>query len=269
MRMAQSAAIALGVSAAALWALQVPGIQDSLPEKPEVAPYVAPPTAAARAEAPVIDSETAIGLAERLEIGAGVKRPESKPVAEGPRGPEPEATGEWKFLSTIREGSRLLAVVSKDGVQKVMRLGRTWNGGTLKAVDETRVVIEDSAGRHEIRRGERSGPSVAWTKMPTTGAPGPMEASGAARLEEEIARRGIDPGQAQRFRDEWKRLSQARNGAARVPGTREIMDAFGMSEEQIGALSPEEIAVYRNKLGGGARTPTADGAAVETNGDQR
>jgi hypothetical protein len=211
-RIAQMAGLALGVSAAALWALEVPGLRGQLPGKPpvDVVPVVSRPSQASGQ--PVIDSDGVDALAERLNEAA--KRP-AAPVAQGDKPvetPRPAPTA-WRYIAPLKMGKQLAAIVFADGKQRVLRPGAKVADTTLISVDERKLVIEDPTGRHDILRGEKNGSHVLWKKMDSN-APalaGAGAGAGDANLSpEELAKRGIDGSQAQRFREAMRDRSRRR-----------------------------------------------------------
>jgi hypothetical protein len=245
-RIAQMAGLALAVSATALWALQVPGLQGPLPQKPEVTDAGGQPVdAGTGTQAAPLDSETVAATAERWELAAQFERTEEvKP--EGPTAPATApATGEWRYISFVREKDRMLAVLSRNGKMKVLAPGREWeydaaNRGKAKlvSVDEHKAVIEDGSVRKEIPRGERTGSLVQWTRMaPNTPGAGAMGAAGA--MEGQIGAKGVDQSQAQRFREQMRHREALRAKGTAIPP--HMLNELGLTEEQVAKMSPDEL----------------------------
>lgn len=211
-RIAQMAGLALGVSAAALWALEVPGLRGQLPAKPavDVVPVAARPSQGAAQ--PVLDADGVDGLAERLNEAA--KRP-APVVTQGDKAAEPArpAPSAWRYIAPLKMGKQLAAIVFADGKQRVLRPGAKVGGTTLISVDDAKLVIEDATGRHDVPRGDKSGSHVLWKKMDSN-APA-LAGAGAGASDgnlspEELAKRGIDQSQAQRFREAMRDRSRRR-----------------------------------------------------------
>jgi hypothetical protein len=248
-RMAQMGALALGVSAAALWALQVPGLQEALPQKPEVPP-VAPVQPIQRAqEGPALDSEGVLGVAERLELGARIERA-AAPVDAGPvEAPAAATAAQWKYVSFMRDGASMMAVMSHNGKQKILKPGRSWNGVRLVSVDEQKAVLQDDAGRHTIQRSERGAGSVEWRQM----ASNALGASANGRnpvLDQQMRYRGMDPEQAQRAREVMRqRFADRRDGGPRgLAGyPPEVLAQLGLDPKSAAGLSEDEMAGYLAK----------------------
>lgn len=260
-RIAQMAGLSLAVTAAALWALQVPGLEGPLPEKPTLRPVSMPEIKPPAAQAAPQDRETLLGVAARLEAGANIVR---KDEGDKPGAPAVAAAApaEWKYIAPIREPKRMLAVVGRDGKQKIMAAGREWGDAKLLSVNEREIVIEDEAGRHTIARGERNGPAVQWTKIapnaPSASGGVPGDAAEAASMS-----KGIDGSQAAAIRQALQDKSR-RRGVALPPAA---MREFGLTREALEQMGEDEIQMYRDKFNtitrerGGARGETdADGA---------
>ncbi|MFN0134059.1 MAG: hypothetical protein ACKVW3_16210 [Phycisphaerales bacterium] len=215
-RTAQIGAVALGVSAAALWALDVPGVSSTPVNKPVMVEPVKPelPTRVAAGDAP--ERESIAAVAHRLDE-AVIKAPAPKVVAE----PEPpkeepavEPTGpDIQYLGPIFESGRTLAIISIDGTQKIVSAGKKIGSLTFVSADREKLVVEDAAGSREIQRKSRSDARVAWvSNMPSNtpmaaaavgagGAAGNPRAAMSPEVAARLRERGIDPEQIQRMRD--------------------------------------------------------------------
>jgi hypothetical protein len=195
-----------------------------MPEKPQ-APAEAPkepPKAAAATNR--VDDQTVIAIAERIDLA--VKHAPAK-VVEGPSTPAtpPAPTPPWLYIGCIHESDRTLAVVSVDGHQKIVPEGRSFGDTKLVSVADDGIDIEVSGVPQTVHRSERTGSTVAWVRnmaanaapatagvVPgTVGAPGQLTPEVRARL----AERGIDPNQAQQWRQ-----NRGRNGPGSGPGGR-------------------------------------------------
>lgn len=241
-RIAQTAGIALGVAAAAVWALQVPGLEGPLPQKPTLEPVSMPEVKpAGTAQAPPVDGETVVGMAERLEMGARIER-----VAEAPEpdeDPGPALTKEnWKYIAPIREPSRTLAVVGRGTEQKIMWPGREWDGATLVSANEREIVIEDDSGRHTIPRGERAGTGVQWTNI-ASNAPATNMPSDPA-INAAIAR-GMDPSQYAAQRQ--AAMDKARRRAQASPLPAHVLAEMGLTEEDAMRMGSDELEAVKEK----------------------
>ena len=170
-KVGQAAAIALGVSAATLWALDVPGLGKSLPPQPAARSAQAPAATGPSTPSKPIDREELAAMAGRLEIGANVKKPEIKveaPIAET-KVEQPQT--EWTYLGCIQEPDRVLALVKVEDHQKILAQGRKYGDTRLVSVTPDEIVTQDGAGQHHIARAERGETRVAWVKNMPNNAP--------------------------------------------------------------------------------------------------
>jgi hypothetical protein len=239
----RTAGIALGVTAAALWALEIPGM-GTLPAKPEVKP----PAAAeqpATIELAKLDSDAVMGLSERLDLAGHVTPPPVEPTIT--TAPPPPPTGpEWKYLGAIVEADRKMAVISVNDRQKILREGKSYGDTKLLSVSPEAIEIEGPGGKQRIDKSERRpGMSVAWLKnlppntpaagmannAPNMGAnmAGNRGANMAGQLSPEmrqrLTERGINPEETERWRQAMRdRRNRARGadpngGGPGTPGT--------------------------------------------------
>jgi hypothetical protein len=224
-RVAQMAGVALGVAAAALWAMEVPGLEERRAEKPQVEVRQVATRQAASAAPVLTDREEAEGLAVRLSRAAGKTIEEPTNQADAPAPPPAPAADGWRYIAPMRMGKKVGAVVFADGKQRVLSVGQKVGETTLVSVDDTKLVVRDPAGVREVHKGDRAGSAVTWGKLASnTPAPsgtgrGPANGAGAmgGLTPEQMAQRGISEAQAQRFRDAM-RERQARNRAGPVAG---------------------------------------------------
>src|SRR5690348_2145037 len=79
-RLGRTAAAALGVSAATLWALNVPIISSTLPPPPAVRADVPAPSLSPAPRPDQLDRQALAATADRLALGANVKAPEPPPA---------------------------------------------------------------------------------------------------------------------------------------------------------------------------------------------
>jgi hypothetical protein len=254
------AGIALGVSAAALWALDVPGLAYRDPARPQL-----PGDAQARlpeAEEPRFDRERTSDIALRLDLGVKKAPPPAK--AEAPEKPAPAPAASQTsgpvvtYIGPIYEGTRTLAVVSIDGRQRIVPEGRSIGGTRILSIAENQIELQDEeGGRRSIARGERSGTAVSWLRpsaggaqfaanMPggqnigrrTAGVPtanmqgGRGQASGfSPEMEQRFRERGIDPAQAQRWR-ETLRQRENQNPAQQARVVQAIADGSVLKDAE-------------------------------------
>lgn len=207
----RTAAVALGVTAAALWALDVPGMSQ-LPPKPEPAPVAEGATRQAAQETPRLDSSAIADLTERLDM-AVVKAPPVEEVKNEPKiEDDPPSGPEWAYLGPIFESTRTLAVVSVDGHQQVLAEGRQFGDTTLVSVEPERITVSGPGGKRQVERNKRggAGANVAWLRNMPGNAPPPaaQNAAGANGMSPEVMarlrERGIDPQQASQFRQQMR-----------------------------------------------------------------
>jgi hypothetical protein len=227
-RMAQVGAGGLLASAAVLWAIDVPGLRNDPIVKPAVvAPEIKAGDAAksAAAGAGAFTSETAIDVSTRLDL-AVKKAPPPEPakvepvVAEAPVEHEKQANDDIKFLGTIREPSRTLAVVSIEGQQLVVSEGRRVGKTEFLGVSEDGIRVREGSDERTIEKSARSGSSVGWMKLASNtpvapAAPAPNAGGrGLPNLTPEqlqaMRERGIDPVQAARMRDFFRDRGRGR-----------------------------------------------------------
>lgn len=234
-RIAQFAGLGLGVAAAALWALDVPGLTGALPAKPVVSGgqgLVEPPKPVLIVS---IANDAPLGIGERLEVAANrpavttepapSTKPSSTTVESGHSTP-------WKYLGPIAEATRTLALVSIEGKQRIVSEGSVVKittppaEGRPESVDYRASVekialdhmdIKEDDGRIVRLSLEPRTTKVSWLKnMPTNvagagGAPGTLTAEARARL----AQQGIDPQQIEATRRALA-AQQAGNGRNRA-----------------------------------------------------
>lgn len=230
-RVAQLGALALGVSAAALWALGVPGLgSGTLPVPSAIGTEPdAPQQSGAAPTRVAFTSELAVDVAKRLDE-ARIKAPTPEPSTPTPD-PTPPPTPEpptqeptdWRYIGTIKEPGRTLAVVSIEGQgQVIVPEGRRVGKTELVEIRQDAITVREGEVEREIPRAERVSSVVGWLKLPTYQAPAGLGAVPAAGVPggqpgfsaEQIARmreRGIDPAQAQRMR-ELMREGRGRRG---------------------------------------------------------
>jgi hypothetical protein len=234
-RIAQFAGLGLGVLAAALWIMDVPGLSHTLPGKPAVPSLGAGSSAPEMVQVVRIAHGDPVGIAERLDLAA------NRPAVPAPTGgeteppppPPPAATTQWKYLGAIEEPTRLLALVSLKGRQKIVSEGTELKimtpaaegrpeapeyAATIMEIKREHIVIEEEGGARQTIPLEGKTAKVAWVKnMPTTvqGANGAALASAmSAETRQRLIAQGIDPAQAERAR---QAAALAARGRA-VPG---------------------------------------------------
>jgi hypothetical protein len=259
-RIAQMAGLALAVSAAALWALRVPGLDGSLPQKPAAQAEPGPAIELARHDQPATDSESISGIADRLDMGAHIESAAADPApkTEGATTQTPQ-TSEWKYIAPIVEPGRVLAVLGRDGKQKVLAAGREWEYATgskakVVSVDENKVVLEDQGTRREIARSQRTGAAVQWTKMAanTPNASIPAGSGVNASIEQQLAARGIEGTQAQKFREAMRDRAAKRRAEAGVNLESGVLSPselkeMGLSEDDLASMDAEALRNLRVK----------------------
>src|SRR5678815_4809330 len=139
---ARMGGVVLLVAAGGLWALDLPGMQ-KLPEKPAPAPTQAdaPKPDSSKASAR-IDQEQVSDAADRLEV-AWMKQPKPEVKTEDPPDPDPIPSGpEWTYLGPIKEAGRSLAMVSVDGSQRILAVGRLLGETKLVGIDDDKITVE-------------------------------------------------------------------------------------------------------------------------------
>jgi hypothetical protein len=220
-------ALVVALAAGALWAFELPGVSaPAQGDKPAVEP---PP--AVTSEQPALrppDSDTVAGTAERLELA---RVPIVKPEAPAGEAPAPVAAGiAWRYLGSIIEPTRKVALVSINGAQRMLAEGRTieQEGHTFKVVEvhPDSIVVEDNGQRLVLQKETRSGPLVAWVSPGAGGGVvdgmnGVVSGVSAAQAANgQIVGRGIDPGEAERMREEIHARRAGRAGAAGTTGAK-------------------------------------------------
>jgi len=259
LRAAKVAAVGLALLAAAMWAIDIPGVNRVARETVTVVSPNVPQRQAVVLRPVSLDREASAGLAERLELATSHKPAEAAPAEKtGPSTPTPAAGGpEWKYFGPIYDGMSVRALVSVKGRQRVMREGQQAEGATLQQIAAELIVIKDSSGEHEIARMGSEGTRVSWVRgagvgavpgggpgagRPPGGAPGALTPPGGAA-------RGAGTGDAQA-----RSLDRLRKGRDR-----------GNPGGPLAAGAPAAPGVGAP----GAPTPAgADTLAGETTGDQ-
>lgn len=252
----RGAAVGVGVFAAGLWAVQIPlaSREVRLPE-PSAAPAGASTAGGVETEAPPLDPQTIADAAERLNtvLGRVTKVTTTDPQNPEPTQPTPGIAG-WKYLGSIIEPRRKVAIVSVDGKQAALAEGREFNGIRIVEVKPGGLVVHDGTRPLEMTKEAKSGSSVAWvapggggsgiasmgaalnaagmnTNVVTNGmaagtatqtAPG-MEGYSPEQLAQ-LRERGIDPEQAARMR---QRLQQQRERGRMSPAKDSTMTEDG------------------------------------------
>lgn len=250
-RIAQFAGLGLGVLAAALWAMDVPGLSRTLPAKPTVTDLRGGESTPEAPQVIRIAHGDNIGIAERLDMAANRPLVAAPPPDAGTTAPPTPAPTEtpWKYLGPIEEPTRMLALVSLKGRQKIVSEGTELKiltpaaEGRPEAVDYAATIIEikrdyimveeDGGTKRKIML-EGKTARVAWVKnMPSTvqGTQGSVVASAmSAEARQRLLAQGIDPAQAERVRQASMLAARGR-GATPVPegaaGAATLMSAMG------------------------------------------
>ncbi len=242
----RGAAVGVGVFAAGLWAVQSPLTSPDVGIPPPATTEPAGPGGNAESEAAssAPDRQAIADAAGRFEVVFGrtpkVEGSEPPPVA-----PTIAALAGWKYLGSIVEPRRRVAIVSVNGKQAVLAEGRQYEGVTVVEVKPDALVVNDGSKNTELSKQEKAGPSVAWVS-PTGGGTGIQPMSGitthnglagtatvpggmttssnpanAAAFpgytpeeQAQLRERGIDPQQAARMR---QRLQQQRERGRMSP----------------------------------------------------
>lgn len=241
-------AIGLGATAAALWALDIPGLSTAPPAAPAVVETVlqvqgggaapsggangasAGASAGATAAMP-FGSDSALAVATRLEVTRKkapppVVVPDKPPQIEVTHEPELVPKDDWRFLGTIRRSDGMKAIVSIEGVQAVIGPGQRFVGREAELVEVTpeSITLREGGAERRVGRAQREGSSVGWTKLsggpPATvptpgGAPGQGQAGFTPDQQAAMRQRGIDPNQAQRMRDFMRERRRNGDGGGR------------------------------------------------------
>jgi hypothetical protein len=233
-RIAQFAGLGIGVMALALWAMDLPWLSSSLPDKPPVREATGDTPAPTILQVVRIDAEAPRGIAERLDLAA------NRPAAPAPTGAEAPAAATtaqpnetpWEYLGAIEEPGRLLALVSVKGRQKIVGAGThlkvttpaaegrpesVEHAATVTEIKREHIVIEEDGGARRTIPLKTKATSVAWVKnMPTPiqGTQGGTLASAAmsAEARQRLIAQGIDPSQAERARLAALSAARGRNG---------------------------------------------------------
>ena len=128
-RIAQLAGLGLGVTAVAMWAMDLRWLSRTLPARPEPGKWFeAPDIVKEPTKPPTIESDAPLGMQERLDQAVKRAKPvaEVKPTdnAEPVSPPPPPSNGpEWRYLGRVLDSDRTLALVSIDGGQKFVPKG--------------------------------------------------------------------------------------------------------------------------------------------------
>lgn len=175
-RVAQVAGLALAATAVLLWVGGVPGmaIQDRPAEALVIQPPAPEPAKQPGSAAPKLTRDDLDDMAQRLEMArVKVEKPEPAPtvVAEQPADTEQPTIGgnpdqpRWRYLGSIIEPNRSVALVSISGRQRILGVGREVDGVEVVSVEPDAIVVRENGELARLTRDERSGPPVAWVKM--------------------------------------------------------------------------------------------------------
>ncbi|MCC6659302.1 MAG: hypothetical protein IT437_00280 [Phycisphaerales bacterium] len=261
----QAAALVVALAAGALWAFELPGL--SVPAQGrQPLPSTLPPIATPQPEPPPPDADAVTGTAERLEL-ARKPMPKAPPTNTEPTPPPAAAGLAWRYLGAIIEPTRKVALVSINGAQRMIAEGRTIRQEdhtlTLAEVHQDSIVVEDNGQRMVIHKDARSGPIVSWVSPIPGGAvvEGMNGAVSAAQAmnPEAMRARGMDPGEAERIREQiHSRRAAARAASGSAPtrpgGGRVVPPTLGTKAMRSGAAN--------NASNKGTDT-TGDAAAAE------
>ncbi len=219
-RIAQFAGVGLGVLAAALWVMDVPGLSQNLPAKPQArADLGGEAPAATMLQVARIEPDSAPGIQERLDMAVNrppPPKPDPKEGIETPPTPAPAGGPAWRYLGAIRESTRMLALVSIDGAQKFVSVGSkitqktpaaegrpesTHYQATVKDVQADYIEIEENGGKLRRIDLDARTAKVSWVKnMSVASAGTAMPNAMSAETRQRLQAQGIDPMAAERAR---------------------------------------------------------------------
>lgn len=219
-RIAQFAGVGLGVLAAALWVMDVPGLSQNLPAKPQPRQDLGGEgPAVAMTKVAMIEQDSPAGIHERLEMA--VNRPPAPkvevPPTEAPPVVAPAGGPAWRYLGAIRESTRMLALVSIDGAQKFVSVGSkitqktpaaegrpesTNYQATVKDVQADFIEIEENGGKLRRIDLDARTAKVSWVKNMSVASAGTAmpNAAMSAETRQRLQAQGIDPMAAERAR---------------------------------------------------------------------
>lgn len=278
-RMAQFSGVALGVSAAALLALDVPGLGYSEPARPQV-PAAEVPKSLVRVDSHLEREGTA---AAAVRFDSTVSRPVAQKPVEKPKEPEikqePQVGLSIAYIGPIYEPTRMVAVLAIEGRQQIVPEGRSLGGGArLVSIADDKIELETESGRKTIVRGERTGTAVSWVRS-TPGAAVAAQTGGANQtavrragvqggrqqagnnLSPEMQARfreaGIDQAQAQRWREAARQRNQGTEGMSQQALDARVQ-ARMMAEDSANVPRDADFEEYVTE------TVTEDGEVVIT-----
>ncbi len=205
---AQAAVAGALLLTTAVAALGVPGLDPARTAPPEPARLQADTQAAqTTAAAPRIDTE-----AVSFMLGSVKNRPEPPALAQADSEEpvemlEPSSEAGVRFLGGIIEPNRAVALLSFDGVQRMVAVGREYQGYRVLRVEPDHVILSRGGDDIVVEKSERQG-SVVSSVTPRPGAVNPanamvmsqpgaddpavLRARAAERAREEVARRRGD-----------------------------------------------------------------------------
>lgn len=254
----QIGAVALGVSAAALWALDVPGLKAEPIAKPSMdSPGAGVDAGSGGATGRPPSSrlpEPALEVATRLELARErapapppappqIERPTEQPVAQN--------QSNWKFLGTMRAGGRTLAVVSIDGEQSILAEGRVLGEVEVVSISPAALTLREGGAERTLERAPREGSSVTWARMASNAPPASAGATPAIAglppgMQQALRERGIDPQQAQRMAELIRdRRGQGGRGRGMTPEARAAMERAAAMGARGGAEGAAGQAIRR------------------------
>lgn len=185
-RMSRAAQLGAGVVvtlAAGLWAFQIPGMQVAPPEPEPVKP--APGGESTSSGGSSGSDAVTDGELKELAIRLDSARKKAPPPEEKPKADESEDvkvdTGGWKYLGSIIEPDRRLALVSIAGKQRLLSPGSEVDGVLVVDVADDDVLVSDDSGERLIPKESRpsEGGRVNWVAVAASGGGAEVVASKA------------------------------------------------------------------------------------------
>ncbi|MCC6677957.1 MAG: hypothetical protein IT436_12505 [Phycisphaerales bacterium] len=219
-RIAQAGCAVLLVAAIAIAAVGLPGAGGSSHHAADLPPSLAETAKPITITPPVSEGVDFSGIAQRLASIDNAPKPatETPTDTEITAGePAPAAEAPIKFLGSIIEPNRRVALLSVNGRQRAvvagqkLKLGADASAGELLlvAVDDNAVTIEDKGGRRTIQKTARSGSAITTVAatapaVPTPDAPPQPGVDPAVRALRDAVR-GMDPEKRRQALQEFQR----------------------------------------------------------------
>lgn len=226
-RLAQAACAVLIIAAVGIAAVGLPGVRGPGPADAELPSSQAAAAKPVVSTPPISEGVDFSGIAQRLASIDNAPRPATETPSESTETltePVAAADAPVKFLGSIIEPTRRIALLTINGRQRAVVAGQTVRYGAeatagelrLIAVEDSSVTIEDKLGRRTIEKTARSGSAITTVAAaapppePVSDQPGQPGVDPAVRALRDAVR-GMDPERRREALREYQRARAARD----------------------------------------------------------